>query len=73
VVSSPGSRGCRSKFSFGTEQPCHVTGVLRALLLWYRHAAGETAIFMTLDGAFGADKAARRKPHSLNQAFGRLG
>jgi hypothetical protein len=57
----------------GTEQPCDVTCLLLGLLLWYRHLAGETAIFMALDGAFGADEAARRNNLiPLIQGFGRL-
>jgi hypothetical protein len=46
---------------------------LVSMLLSYRHLAGETAILIASDGAFGADEAARR--HNvipLNQAFGRL-
>jgi uncharacterized membrane protein len=43
------------------------------VMLEYRHLAGETAIFMALEGVFGADEAARRsKLVPLSQAFARL-
>jgi hypothetical protein len=43
------------------------------VMLEYRHLAGETAVFMALEGVFGADEAARRsKLVPLSRAFARL-
>src|SRR3982074_998108 len=43
------------------------------VLLEYRHLAGETAIFMALEGVFGAEEAARRSELvPLSQGFDRI-